>query len=58
MDNQNELEARKIIFDYIEQNKITTIVISHKLNSFNKFNNVYKIINGKAVEIQNDNQII
>ena len=58
LDNQNELEARKIIFDYIEQNKITTIVISHKLNSFNKFNNVYKIINGKAVEIQNNVQII
>ena len=58
LDNQNELEARKIIFDYIEQNKITTIVISHKLNSFNKFNNVYKLINGKAVEIQNNVQII
>ena len=51
LDNENEKEIRKIIFDYVEENKITTIVISHKLNSFKNFDYVYKIINGKIFEI-------
>ena len=54
LDNQTEIEVRKFIFDYIEKNKITTIVISHKLNSFNEFNKVYKIEGDKIFEVKND----
>ena len=54
LDNETEKEIRKIIFDYVEENKITTIVISHKLNSFKNFDYVYKIINGKIFEMKNN----
>ena len=54
MDNQTEIEVSIFIFNYIEKNSITTIVISHKLNSFNEFNNVYKIEGDKVFGVKND----
>ena len=54
MDNQTEIEIRNFILEYVYENNITTIVISHKLKSFNDFNKVYKIENGKIIEIKND----
>ena len=54
LDNQTEIEVRNIILEYVYENNITTIVISHKLKSFIDFNKVYKIENGKIFEIKND----
>ena len=53
LDNKTESDIRKNIFDYIEENKITTIIISHKIYSFDNFNKVYKIDEGKIIEIKN-----
>ena len=53
LDNQTEIEIRNFIFDYINKNNITTIVISHKLKTFRNFNKVYKIDNGEIVETKN-----
>ena len=52
LDNQTENEVKNNIFDYIEENKITTIVISHKLNCFKDFNKVYKIVNCNIIEVK------
>ena len=53
LDRENELNVRKIIFDYIEEKNITTIIISHKINFFDNFNKVYKVDNGNITEVTN-----
>ena len=58
LDNQTEFEIRKFILDYINNNRITTIVISHKLNSFNDFNKVYKIEGENIFEAKNDTYLL
>ena len=54
LDNQIENEVKNIIYNYIENNGITTIVISHKITSFEYFNRVFKIDNGEMFEIKNN----
>jgi ABC-type multidrug transport system fused ATPase/permease subunit len=53
LDNETENEVKNIIYNYIENNGITTIVISHKITSFERFNRVFKIDNGEMFEIKN-----
>ena len=53
LDKENELNVRKIIFDYIEEKNITTIIISHKINFFDNFNKVYKVYNCNITEVTN-----
>lgn len=54
LDNQIENEVKNIIYNHIENNGITTIVISHKITSFEYFNRVFKIDNGEMFEIKNN----
>ena len=54
LDNQIENEVKNLIYNYIENNGITTIVISHKITSFEHFNRVFKIDNGEMFEIKNN----
>ena len=54
LDNQTENEVKNLIYNYIENSGITTIVISHKITSFEHFNRVFKIDNGEMFEIKNN----
>ena len=54
LDNQTENEVKNLIYNYIENSGITTIVISHKITSFEHFNRVFTIDNGEMFEIKNN----
>ena len=53
LDNKTEIEIKNFIFDYINENNITTIIISHKLKSFNNYNKIYRIIDSNIIEFKN-----
>ena len=52
LDNKTENEIQKLIDEIIEQEKITVIVIAHRMKAVNKCNRFFKIENGKVVEIK------
>ena len=54
LDQETETNISNFIYKYIEENNVTTIVISHKLVSFNKFDKIYEIEDGNIIEIKKD----